>query len=168
MLFISKDLHVRFHGFQLFLVVLFHVCHNWLGVVKKLPSRRHVVVLDIDYGNFHEQTWDILMSILSAICNIIGPWNKYKVIDLRKVTEHIRDSEHEDITVRIGLLENWPNSNDVVFEKGKLIENANPQICSSWATPIFEINGEMIAAWRYSSRPLFWRDYFNVKNRKRT
>lgn len=131
-----------------------------MDVVKELPGRHDVLLLDVDYGNFHEQTWGILMGILSAICNFIGPFNKYKVLDIDEVIKYIKIRKDEDITVSIGLLEDWYCTNDIVFTKGRIVPNASPQITSTWATPIFDVNGQKIAAWKYSSKPLRWREDF--------
>lgn len=104
------------------------------------------------------------MSILSAICNLISPWNRFKVLDVESLVDYLRRSDQK-ITVKVGLLEDWDNSVDTVFVDGAVIMSADPAMSSSIYTPVFYVVecNTFHACWKYSNRPLFWASAFKKR-----
>lgn len=74
-----------------------------------------------------------------------------KFFDWAKAKDIIDNAVAENPSCRIsvGLREDWNNTSDVVYDGGKWCEATWFYGCSSWATPIIDIEGEEIECWTY-------------------
>lgn len=72
-----------------------------------------------------------------------------KVFDWEKCAKIISEKHNQFETARAGLAEDWPLTNTIIFDNGKIVEDTDvfPYFGSEWATPILDLDGEEIECW---------------------
>lgn len=102
---------------------------------------------------------DFSMGFLGARAVATKPIGKMKYMDWNKVKQVVK--EHPDSVIYAGLMEDWNNTSGLIYAKGKYYDGY-VYGCSSWATPIVDVDGEEIECYTYdagsSDKPEWWGD----------
>lgn len=99
------------------------------------------------------------MGFLGAEAVATKPIGKAKYMDWKKVQEIV--NEHPDSVIYAGLQEDWNNTSGLIYAKGNYY-NGYVYGCSTWATPIVDVDGEEIECWTHeeteekSRKPKWW------------
>lgn len=102
---------------------------------------------------------DFAMGFLGAGAVATKPIGAMKYMDWKKVQQIV--DENPNAVIYAGLQEDWNNTSGLIFAKGEYYRGYVFG-CSSWATPIVDVDGEEIECWTYepteegSSRPTWW------------
>ena len=72
------------------------------------------------------------------------PIGKEKYMDWNRVKEIV--NEHPSSVIYAGLREDWNHTSGLIFAKGEYY-NGYVYGCSTWATPIVDVDGEEIECW---------------------
>ena len=87
------------------------------------------------------------------------PIGDMKFMDWKKVQEIV--DTHPNSVIYAGLMEDWNNTSGLIFAKGRYYDG-DVFGCSTWATPIVDVDGEEIECWTYeeskegSHKPNWW------------
>lgn len=87
------------------------------------------------------------------------PIGKMKYMDWQKVQKIV--DENPDAVIHAGLMEDWNNTSGLIYAKGKYYDGY-VYGCSSWATPIVDVDGAEIECWTHeqtkegSAKPTWW------------
>lgn len=87
------------------------------------------------------------------------PIGNMKYMDWKKVQKVV--DEHPNSVIHAGLQEDWNNTSGLIYAKGKYYDGY-VYGCSSWATPIVDVDGEEIECWIYEEteerdgKPTWW------------
>lgn len=73
--------------------------------------------------------------------------SKFKVFDWDKAAHILRERNVEHAAV--GLCGDWEWTGGMILEDGKPTKEDYVYLCSNWATPELDIDGECIPCWRY-------------------
>lgn len=82
-----------------------------------------------------------------------------KYMDWNKVKEIVENNPNS--VIYAGLMEDWNNTSGLIYAKGKYY-NGYVYGCSSWATPIVDVDGKEIECWTHeetkegSDKPDWW------------
>lgn len=89
------------------------------------------------------------------------PIGAMKYMDWDKVQQVV--DEHPNSVIYAGLAEDWGCTSGLIYAKGKYYDGY-VYGCSTWATPIVDVDGEEIECWTYretkegSDKPTWWGD----------
>lgn len=103
---------------------------------------------------------DFAMGFLGPAAVATKPIGDMKYMDWKKVQKIV--DEHPDSVIYAGLMEDWNNTSGVIFAKGKYYDGSWVYGCSTWATPIVDVDGEEFECWTYdkteegSGMPEWW------------
>lgn len=103
---------------------------------------------------------DFSIGFMGAEAIATKPIGATKYMDWNKVKEVVE--KNPNAVIYAGLMEDWNNTSGLIFAKGKYYDGDCFYGCSSWATPIIDINGEEIECWTYdkteevSDIPSWW------------
>lgn len=89
---------------------------------------------------------DFASGFLGAAAVATKPIGKTKYMDWKKVQKIV--NEHPDAVIHAGLREDWGNTSGLIYARGKYY-NGYVYGCSSWATPIVDVDGEEIECWTH-------------------
>lgn len=87
------------------------------------------------------------------------PIGDMKYMDWKEIQQIV--NEHPDSVIYAGLQEDWGYTSGLIYARGKYYDG-NVFGCSTWATPIVDVDGEEIEVWTYeeteegSSIPSWW------------
>ena len=102
---------------------------------------------------------DFLSGFFGASAVATKPIDEMKYMDWKKVQQIV--SEHPNSVIYAGLQEDWNNTSGLIYANGKYYDGY-VFACSSWATPIVDVDGEEIECWTYektewgSDKPEWW------------
>lgn len=88
------------------------------------------------------------------------PIGDKKYMDWEKVKQIV--AEHPDSVIYAGLQEDWGWTSGVIYARGVYYDGGIFFGCSTWATPILDVDGEEIECWTYektaegSEMPEWW------------
>ena len=88
-------------------------------------------------------------------------------MDWKKVQEIV--DAHPNSVIYAGLMEDWNNTSGLIFAKGEYYDGYVFG-CSTWATPIVDVDGEEIECWTYektkegSDKPNWWGNGQELKS----
>lgn len=89
-----------------------------------------------------------------------GTASKKKYMDWQKVKQIIQ--EHPNSTIYAGLQEDWGYTSGLIYKNGQYYDGGGFYGCSTWATPILDVDGEEIECWTHkkteegSGMPKWW------------
>lgn len=96
---------------------------------------------------------------LGAAAVATKPIGNMKYMDWKKVQQIV--DENPNAVIYAGLQEDWNNTSGLIFAEGKYYDGY-VYGCSTWATPIVDVDGEEIECWTYeeteegSGKPKWW------------
>ena len=97
------------------------------------------------------------MGFLGAEAVATKPIGKMKYMDWDKVKLVVE--ENPNSVIYAGLMEDWNNTSGLIYAKGKYYDGY-VYGCSSWATPIVDVDGKEIECYTYeagtSHKPKWW------------
>ena len=102
---------------------------------------------------------DFLKGFMGAEAVATKPIGAMRYMDWQKVQQIV--NEHPDSVIYAGLQEDWGYTSGLIFAKGKYYDGY-VYGCSSWATPIVDVDGVEIECWTYeeteekSDKPTWW------------
>lgn len=88
------------------------------------------------------------------------PIGQTKYMDWKKVQQIV--SQNPNSVIYAGLQEDWNNTSGLIYAKGKYYDGGCFYGCSTWATPILDVDGEEIECWTYdkteeeNKMPTWW------------
>jgi hypothetical protein len=102
---------------------------------------------------------DFAMGFLGPRAIATKPIGSMKYMDWKKVQKVV--DEHPNSVIHAGLQEDWNNTSGLIYAKGKYYDGY-VYGCSTWATPIVDVDGEEIECWtneeteERSGKPAWW------------
>lgn len=99
------------------------------------------------------------MGFMGAEAVATKPIGDMKYMDWQKVQKVV--DEHPNSVIYAGLMEDWNNTSGLIYAKGKYYDGY-VYGCSSWATPIVDVDGKEIECWtneetaEVSHKPIWW------------
>jgi hypothetical protein len=102
---------------------------------------------------------DFMSGFLGVGAVATKPIGDMKYMNWKKVQEIV--DAHPNSVIYAGLMEDWNNTSGLIFAKGRYYDGYVFG-CSTWATPIVDVDGEEIECWTYeetkegSDKPNWW------------
>lgn len=99
------------------------------------------------------------MGFLGAGAVATKPIGDVKYMDWQKVQQIV--NENPNSVIYAGLMEDWNNTSGLIYAKGQYYDGY-VYGCSTWATPIVDVDGEEIECWTFekteetSEKPSWW------------
>jgi hypothetical protein len=97
---------------------------------------------------------------LGAAAIATKPIGAMKYMDWQKVQQIV--DKNPDAVIYAGLQEDWGYTSDLIYAKGKYYKGTYVYGCSTWATPIVDVDGEEIECYTLektvedSGMPKWW------------
>lgn len=91
---------------------------------------------------------DFMSGFFGASAVATKPIGEMKYMDWNKVKEVVEKNPNS--VIYAGLAEDWNNTSGLIFAKGKYYDGY-VYGCSSWATPIVDVDDKEIECWKNES-----------------
>lgn len=95
------------------------------------------------------------METLKAYANAqAAKGQEQKVFDWNKAAQPIKDRQPG--YVEAGLNGDWEYTGGCIYKNGAIVEDESTYLSSNWATPMIELDGDLIECYVMQSQALSW------------